>query len=336
MTDWEGNVTESCNTCYIVFVTWLVLTSSLPSGGTSSARVSLWRRLRRLGAIALPGNTPVLPDRPEPLEALQWLAQEVRHGGGEAVILRVQELHGLSDTDLIERFNTARNEEYAALEGELMALEALPASHPPSARAQAALERLRKRHADIHRTDFFAAPAGRAQALRLARLAHRLTTPEPATPIPAASRAAYRGRRWATRPRPHVDRLASAWLIRRFLDPDAVIQYTDAPGPDDVTFDTPNGTFTHTGDLCTFETLLRAFALTEPGLTPLAEIVHDIDLRDGRYQRRQTPGVEALLDGWAASGLSDPQLELNGLALFDGLYAALSSEPLEVDDAQPQ
>lgn len=315
---------------------WLVFTSSLPSGGTSSARVSLWRRLKRLGAVALPGNTPVLPDRPETLEALQWVAQEVRHGGGEAVVLRVHELLGLSDTDLIEQFNTTREEEYAELEGELQTLEALSPSAPPHAKAQGTLERLRRRHADIHRTDFFDARAGRAQALRLARLAHTFTTPEAPMPVPLASRADYQGRRWATRPHPHVDRLASAWLIRRFLDPDAVIQYTDTPGPDAVTFDTPNGTFTHTGDLCTFETLLRAFALTEPGLTPLAEIVHDIDLRDGRYQRRQTPGIEALLDGWAASGLSDEQLDANGLALFDGLYAALATASQGDTHAAPQ
>lgn len=126
-----------------------------------------------------------------------------------------------------------------------------------------------------------------------------------------------------------MDRLASAWLIKRFIDPMAAIRYTMAPGPDEVTFGTPNGDFTPmVGDLCTFETLLRAFDLTEGALTALAEIVHGIDLRDGKYNRRQTAGVEALLDGWVTSGLRDGQLEVNGLALFDGLYAALSDQPL--------
>lgn len=306
---------------------WLVFSYALPTGGTSSARVALWRRLKRLGALPLPGNNPILPDRPEPLEALQWLAQEVRHGGGDGVILRVQGFLGLTDAELVERFNAVRHEEYAEVDHELQVLEALiQPGEGTQAKTLAALEKLRKRHTDISRTDFFACPSGRALALRLAQVAQTLTVPEVPVSVPLVSRAAYQGRRWATRPRPHVDRLASAWLIKRLTDPAAQVRYTDAPEADEITFDMPEGVFTHTGELCTFETLLRAFDLTDGTLRAVAEIVHDIDLRDGKYGRRQTAGVEALLDGWAASGLSDEQLETNGLALFDGLFAALSDQ----------
>ena len=127
-----------------------------------------------------------------------------------------------------------------------------------------------------------------------------------------------------TRPRPFVDRLASAWLIRRFIDPEARIRYDRRPGRHDVTFDMPDAVFGHSGSRCTFETLLRAFRLSEPGFFPIAEIVHEVDLRDGRYLRPEAAGLEAVLRGWLAAGLTDAELEEHGLVLFDGLFAGLS------------
>jgi hypothetical protein len=140
--------------------------------------------------------------------------------------------------------------------------------------------------------------------------------------VPSASLTDYRGRRWVTRPRPHVDRLACAWLIRRFVDPDATIRYADVPENDEVAFDMPDVAFGHQGERCSFETILQAFGLDDPGLRALAEIVHEIDLRDGRYVRPEVAGVEAILNGWRLADRPDEELERRGIALFEGLYTA--------------
>jgi hypothetical protein len=148
--------------------------------------------------------------------------------------------------------------------------------------------------------------------------------PEPA-PGPAAPLPELRGRLWATRPRPHIDRLASAWLIKRFIDRDA--RFLCAPPdrfpPEAIPFDVMGAEFGHQGEDCTFETLFRRSGLDDPRLTVLAEIVHEADLRDGKFDRPETDGVNLAVRGLAASIKDDDELVAQGLLLFDGLYAAL-------------
>jgi hypothetical protein len=307
---------------------WLVFSYSLPSKGQSSPRVALWRRLRRLGAIALTGGSHVLPAREEDLEAFQWLAEEVQQAKGEALVMRVEQFEGLTDADLIERFRRARAQDYAALDAKAVALQDhLKAERKPEGRSRLRerLERLRRQHADIARIDFFDAPEGSLVASHLARIAQALATGEASLAVvgPAAIQA-YRDRRWVTRPRPHVDRLASIWLIRRFINPAAVIRYANTPEADEVAFDMRDGTFSHRGNLCTFETMVVAFGLEDPSLRLMGEIVHEIDLRDGRYVHPETAVIDAVLKGWLLMGFSDQELEAHGVALFEGLYAAFA------------
>jgi hypothetical protein len=145
----------------------------------------------------------------------------------------------------------------------------------------------------------------------------------PTATVPHAALAAYRDHVWVTRPRPHVDRLACAWLIRRYIDPQAVIRYTIAPGPGEVAFDMPGAQFGHQGAYCTFETMLRAFNLDDAGLRALAALVHELDLRDGLTVPPEAAGVDAILQGWLRVDMGDAEREAHGIALFDGLYAAL-------------
>jgi hypothetical protein len=309
-------------------MTWLVFSYSLPSKARSSPRVALWRRLRRLGAIFPTGGIHLLPAREECLEAFQWLAEEVQQAKGEALVMHVNQFEGLSDAELIERFRQARAEDYAELEAQAQALEeSLQARLNPEERArlQEALSRLQRRHADIVRVDFFDAPEGGLVASRLARLEQALWPREAtAVSVSPAPLAAYRDTRWVTRPRPHVDRLACIWLIRRFINPAAVVRYSLTPEPDEVAFDMPHGEFTHRGHLCTFETMVAAFSLDDPVLQTIGEIVHEIDLRDGRYVRPETAGVDVILKGWLLARFEDAALEAHGIALFEGLYAALA------------
>ena len=312
-------------------MSWVVFSYSLPSKGRSSPRVAVWRRLRAMGAVSPKGGVHILPARDECVEAFQWLAQEVDQAKGEALLMRVDRFEGLSDAHLIALFQEARKEDYAALDARAAALEKpLTGSRRrgprDDAQARDLLARLGRDHGEIKRIDFFDSPAGARVASRFARIEEALAPGRaddvrvPSTPL-----SAYRNTQWVTRPRPHVDRLACAWLIRRFINPRAAIRYSDAPLPDEVAFDTGRGPFSHHGNLCTFETMIRAFGLSDPAMRAIAEIVHEIDLRDGRYVRPEVPGIDAVLRGWMSR--ADADRETHGIALFDGLYEALSQTP---------
>jgi hypothetical protein len=307
---------------------WLVFSYSLPSKARSSPRVALWRRLRRLGAISPTGGLHVLPAREECLEAFQWLAEEVRHAKGEALVMQVEQFDGLSDAELMERFRQARAEDYAALDAQATALEAhlgAELTREERSHLREMLERVRRQHAEVARIDFFDAPEGGLLASRFGRIAQALSAGEgAAAPTAPAAIETYRETRWVTRPRPHVDRLSCIWLIRRFINPQAVVRYSPTPEPGEVGFDMSHGEFTHRGHLCTFETMVRAFGLEDPSLQPMGEIIHEIDLRDGRYVHPEIAGIDAVLKGWLLARLSDRELEAHGVALFEGLYADLS------------
>lgn len=309
-------------------MTWVVFSYSLPSKAHSSPRVALWRRLRRLGAISPRGGVHILPAREECVEAFQWLAQEVQQAQGEALMMHVERFEGLTDAQLIELFRQARTEDYAEIDVQAAALEqSLETQVSPEEQSplRDTLVKLRRRHADMSRIDFFDAPEGALVAARLRRIEQGLAPGDEAKArVSAAPLVAYRDKRWVTRPRPHVDRLACIWLIRRCIHPTAVIRYSLSPEPDEVAFDMRDGEFGHRGNLCTFETMLSAFSLDDPALHAMAEIIHQIDLRDGRYECPEATGVDTILRGWLLAQFSDAELETHGVALFEGLYTALA------------
>jgi hypothetical protein len=265
-----------------------------------------------------------LPEREECSEAFQWLAQEVEQANGEALLMRVERFEGLSDSQLLALFDEARQQEYGALDVRAAQLEkAVTRSRRrasgDSAQPRESLAKLRREYGEIARIDFFGSSAGAKVASRLLRIEEALAPSRPGQrAIVSASMAAYRTKRWVTRPSPYVDRLACAWLIRRFINPHAEIRYSMAPMPDEVAFDVSVGQFSHQGTLCTFETMMLAFGLENAAMKAIAEIVHEIDLRDGRYARPEVVGVEAVLRGWMHR--PDVDREAHGIALFDGLY----------------
>jgi hypothetical protein len=185
------------------------------------------------------------------------------------------------------------------------------------------IERLRRRLAETARVDYFDCPEGHQLAVRLEQLAATVTGTAAHPAVTSAPIATYQGRRWVTRSHPHVDRLACIWLIRRFIDRDAPIRYGPRPEDDEVSFDMDGATFGHTGNLCTFETMLHTFGLDGPALQTLAEIVHEIDLRDGQYIHPEIRGIDAVLDGWLRSDAEDAERERWGIGLFEGLYQGL-------------
>ena len=300
---------------------WLLLLLSLPPR-PSSLRVRAWRRLKTLGAVALKSGAYLLPFSPDRYEQFQWLAQEVQKDRGEATLLKVDRVENMKEPEVVRLFHEARNADYASLTDRYRKLGS--AKRPRAAEELARLARELDRLADI---DFFEAP-GRQQALRAREAAERRVT----GPTKAGGRPAGRldletlqSRRWATRPRPHVDRIASAWLIKRFLDPAAefVFAAADELPPDAIPFDMAGVEFGHQGDDCTFETLLHRSGLRDRRLAAIAEIVHEADVRDGKFQREEARGLDLVLRGLLAAIKDDHEALAQGLTLFDGLYSTI-------------
>ncbi len=277
-------------------LSWMIFSYSLPSKSSSSPRVTLWRRLRRIGAISLKSGIHVLPARDECIESFQWLAQEVQQAKGEALVMRVERFEGLADEEITELFRKARSEEYQEIEAQAIELEKSVNANTSLEERRSlleTLEKLRKQHTEIARVDFFDCPDGQRVITALNRVAQALSlSVSVAVEIPHTAIAQYRDKRWVTRPRPYVDRLACIWLIRRFINPSAEIRYSHEVAPDEVAFEMKDAFFGHCGNLCTFEVMAAAFGLNKPGMQAVGEIVHEIDLRDGQYARPETAGVD--------------------------------------------
>jgi len=304
---------------------WLLLLLSLPPR-PSSLRVRAWRRLKALGAVALKSGAYLLPFSSDRYEQFQWLAQEVQKDRGEATLLKVDRVENMKQPEVVRLFHEARNADYSSLTDRYRKLGS--AKRPRAAEELARLARELDRLADI---DFFEAP-GRQQALRAREAAERRVTGLPQAGARLAGRLdleALQGRRWATRPRPHVDRIASAWLIKRFLDPAAefVFAAADELPADAIPFDMAGVEFGHQGDHCTFETLLHRSGLRDRRLAAIAEIVHEADLRDGKFQRDEARGVDLVLRGLLAAVKDDQEALAQGLTLFDGLYSTIGERP---------
>lgn len=289
---------------------WLLLIHQLPPK-PDYLRAKIGRRLQRIGAVTIKNTVYVLPSNDQTIEDLGWTVREIRAGGGEANILAARFIDGLSDGDVQKRFNDARDAEYAPLLDEARAL----AKKKKAPREL--LDDLRKRTAEIQKIDFFGAPNGQTLTALLDRA-------EPGQRR-AINQLQLRGKVWVTRAGVHIDRIASAWLIRRFIDPEAKFRFvsgrTHQPARGEIRFDMFDAEFTHVGDRCTFEVLLDATRSSDRALRAIAEIVHDIDLKEERYRRAETHGVAALVDGIALAHPDDDARIDRAAAALDDLYA---------------
>jgi len=296
----------------------------------SSLRVRVWRRLRSLGAVALKRSAYLLPDTPERYEDFQWLAQEIQREGGDATLIRVQQIENVSTENVVRLFHEPRDQDYKQLalryRKVLQSLERKSATKSP--RVQEDLARLSKDHQRIRDVDFFDAPGG-AEVRRLEEaIAMRTRRPESVRreERPTLDLSKLRGRRWVTRPRPHIDRIASAWLIKRFIDTDAVFVFAPpAEFPKDaIPFDARGVELSHQGEDCTFETLVKRARLRDRRIVRLAEVVHEADLRDGKYAHEEARGIDVAIRALLAASSDDHQVLAQGLMLFEGLYATTS------------
>jgi hypothetical protein len=317
---------------------WLLFFYSLPSKPVGN-RMKIWRKLSRIGAVSFKGSVYLLPDNEENHEYFQWLVSEVISRGGEGAFVRVERIESMPESELIDLFNQSREKDYRLLEDRIETLERgivtikKAGGSENSKKLTEDLSRLSKEFEAIRSVDFFLSKKGASLEIRIKNINNEIKTlsttevKKPERMIAQRNRKDYQQRIWVTRKRPYVDRMAAAWLIRKFIDKKAVFEFNGEevwsnPKEEAVAFDMKNGEFTHQGDLCTFEVLIKAFGLKDEALDKMAEIVHEIDLKDEKHRAPEAKGVEEILKGIRKTIKDDGEVLEKGMALFEMLYAS--------------
>jgi hypothetical protein len=298
---------------------WLLLLFSLPTN-RNTERVAVWRRLKKIGAVQIKTSTYLLPDEPPQYEQFQWLAQQIRDYGGDSTLVRAQEIEGLTKDYVISLFNGARDKEYSELRKSLQTL-ITRRKKVDAEFAATELERLTRQFRELRQIDFFESGRGH----EIAMLLRRAEGPRRARQLQVLDTKQYRDKTWLTRPRPEIDRVGSAWLISKFIDPNAKFVFfpTAQAVPEAIPFDMLDAEFSHHGNYCTFETLIKRFAIPDKAVAKIGEMIHDADLDDARFQRVECVGIDRVLKGWAKQGLPDEEILRRGFECFDALYAFL-------------
>jgi hypothetical protein len=333
--------------------TWLLLIYQLPSRH-SPARVKVWRRLQRIGAVLLKNSAWAMPESDDAREDLEWLKAEIVASGGEAMVLAGKAPQQATQDEIVAAFRDARAKDLQEIRKDATKLlqrwQRLSRRSPAvtggakadpsgrrskaSGRAEAdlsagralpqALRRIRERARALDAIDFFRSPSSDEVAQLVAQLerhARRGQAMKPTTKTDGATLAVkdFKKKVWVTRPRPGVDRMASAWLIRRSIDPSASFVFRTKPRGSEIPFDMYTGDFGHHGELCTFETLAARFALRDPAVASIAQIVHDLDMKEARYNRPEAPAVGRLVEGLRQMHKDDGALLEQGIAMFEAL-----------------
>ena len=290
-------------------------------------RAKIRQRLASIGALALKNSVYLLPRTDESLEDFQWLAQEIESGGGTAFVCAMSFVDAGQERAAVAQFRTARAEDYLALKSDIRELQTETKRRsgikPTAEELPGRITRLRRRAEDIQSIDFFPERHYKEVSQMLDKIETGVRRPEKKGSRRKTS--ALVGKTWVTRRGVKVDRIATAWLIRRFVDPDARLRLVDLAagfekGKDEITFDMPQADFSHQGEGCTFESLLDAIGARTPALQKVAEIVHDIDLKDGKYGRPETAGIQRLIEGILQTTSDDEQRFARGFELFDQLH----------------
>jgi len=324
---------------------WILLIHQLPPKPTS-LRVRTWRKLQKLGATAIKNSVYVLPFNEKTNEDFQWLKQEIESSGGEATVFRAGSVEGKTDDEIIAAFRQQRDEDYTRVRAELDGLfgairEQKRGGHLSLGRVNHHEAELDKLHTELESaiaTDFFEAGKRSAAIAAYKRCQKALHTEQNRLDVntklgdahgTTLNPAEYQGRHWVTRPNLHIDRLASAWLIKRFIDARPRFSFV-ADGETvegGIPFDMFGAEFTHHGEDCTFETMLKRFGLSgDRGLAEIAEIVHDIDLKDNKFNRHEAVGLNAIVRGLGELLKDDRKRIQQANVVFDSLYALLSKE----------
>jgi hypothetical protein len=308
---------------------WLLLIHQIPPK-PNALRVKIWRRLQQVGAVAIKQSVYAMPFSEQSREDLSWTLKEIVEGGGDGSISEARFVEGLTDEQVVALFQNARKSDYEKIIQDaslLLADWSYGQNDPqdPAVKGPALVSRLQRRLDKVAAIDFFYASERGTAEILIKDLAARLSSQASAATAVKDGLDNLKGKIWVTRKNLFVDRIACAWLIRRFVDNAAVFKFVDAttytPKPGELRFDMFDGEYTHEGDRCTFEIMIQRCRFLDRALVLLAEVVHDIDLKDAKYDHAETDGFNALLTGLVASQPNDDQRMAEGFRLFENLYA---------------
>lgn len=328
-------------------LSWLLFFYSLPAAPVKN-RVKIWRKLAKTGAVPLKGGVYILPDNEEHHEMLQWMLAELPGLKGEGLLLKTDAIEPLQQEDIISLFNDQRLPQYQELEkkiddffGRLSNLRK-GGKDRKSTSLFRQYEKIQGEFQVVQLRDFFRSAKGKDLAVLLGTLRKQLEefsvtennrgTAIATTLTNGRNLASFSGLTWMTRKRPFVDRMASAWLVRRFIDAKAIFAFKeeselrDLTSQLEVSYDVRGGDFTHVDDLCTFEVLTKSFGLVDPGLDALARIVHDIDIKDGKFAAPEAHVVEMIIKGIRNRDLPDGETLEQGIAVFEALYLSITEK----------
>jgi hypothetical protein len=314
---------------------WLLIFYSVPAHPVRG-RMKIWRRLAKAGAAQLKGAVYILPANDENRELFQWIIGEVKSLGGDGSFVQTPRIETLTNEEVREHFRVQRDVEYRDLVKSIDNLERKVHSGRAGAiagireSAASVLAALRKTFDEIRSRDLFDAALGRDLGKRIQEIESALKDvkdagKEKASPLSRKDPKAYQQKIWVTRKRPFIDRMASAWLIRRFVDPAAKFKFIDEKGigslvKGEVAFDMQGGEFTHHGALCTLEVLVRSFGIKDRAARKIAEIIHDLDLKDDKYGHREASGIEEVLTGIRKTAKDDTEMLEKGMTVFEMMY----------------
>jgi hypothetical protein len=320
---------------------WILFFYSVPSKPVSN-RMKVWRKLTKAGAVQLKGAVYILPFNDEHYEFLQWLVSEIAAMKGEGGFVKIDKIDTMKDSEIITLFDQQRADDYKIIGKAVDDLERRLSSVQKGGKSQNGKDiseqfaKVLKNYEEVQRVDFFSSHAGRVLNDRIKHTKTNLRALSGAEPgkeepvvITPRKREDYHGKTWVTRKRPFIDRMASAWLIRRFIDRNASFAFIDEKNVDStgrgaVVFDMRGGEFTHVGDLCTFEVLVKSFGFKDKTLRKMAEIIHDLDMKDDKYRSAEAKGLEDILIGIRKAAKGDADALERGMALFEMLYVSKS------------
>ena len=316
---------------------WLLFFYGVPSKPVN-ARMKIWRRLAKAGAVQLKSAVYILPYNEENYELCQWLISEVTSMKGDGSFVSVKKIETMKDEDIIALFNNQREQDYRIIEKSLEEMERKTSSVRKGAGMQGGkslsdqLSKHLREFEEIRRTDFFESKKGIALKKKLDALLKEIkslsvSNIRQAPEVSPRRIEDYQNKIWATRKKPFIDRMASAWLIKRFIDKKAAFAFIDEKdmetlGKDTIAFDVREGEFTHIGDMCTFEALIKSFGLKDKTIKKIAELVHELDMKDGKYSVPEAKGIEDILSGIRKTAKNDAEMLEKGMAVFEMLYAS--------------
>lgn len=321
-------------------LSWLLFFYSLPSKPTKN-RMAIWRKLLKAGGLPFKGSVYLLPNTEENLELFTWLVSEVISLKGEASFVHVKKIDTDDNRELVGLFNKQRDTNYQPILNEIDGIERKLSSIKIGGDSQDRKKlanqarKVQRDFEEIKKIDFFTTQRGIETGEKLEKIVKVLNgltvseTTKHAVTISPARTEDFQNKTWSTRKRPFVDRFGSAWLIKKSIDKNASFSFIDEKhlngiSKDVIPFDIRGGRFTHAGDLCTFEVLMRSFNIKDKALKKIAEIVHELDIKDDKFSNSEAKGIEHILSGIRKTAKDDYESLEKGMAVFEMFYQSIT------------